>query len=93
MQLIGCSEKLLNKWQTKTLSEISEIINGYSFKSEDFSPLNSIQSVKITNVGVKEFIQESSSLLPEDFLEKYGSFKVFKGDIVIALTRSIIEPI
>jgi type I restriction enzyme S subunit len=78
-------------WQKKRLSEISEIVNGYSFRSEDFSPNNSIQSVKITNVGVREFIQETSSLLPEEFLDKYSSFKVFKGDIVIALTRSIIS--
>ena len=78
-------------WQKKRLSEISNIVNGYSFKSEDFSPNNSIQSVKITNVGVREFIPETSNLLPEKFLDKYSDFKVFKGDIVIALTRSIIS--
>lgn len=85
------SRFLQNGWQKKMLSEISNIVNGYSFKSEDFSPNNSIQSVKITNVGVREFIKETSSLLPENFLDKYSDFKVFKGDIVIALTRSIIS--
>jgi len=83
--------QLPEDWDIKTLSKISTILNGYSFKSEDFSPENLIQSVKITNVGVGEFVQDSSSLLPKDFLDKYKNFRVFKNDIVIALTRSIIS--
>jgi len=78
-------------WDIKTLSKISKIVNGYSFKSENFLPENLIKSVKITNVGVGEFIQDSSSLLPKDFLDKYKNFRVSKNDIVIALTRSIIS--
>ena len=91
MQLIDNNKPSATKWQRKKLDEISIIVNGYSFSSQDFSPNNSIKSVKITNVGVGEFIHESSSLLPQEFSDKYNDSKVFKDDIVIALTRSIIS--
>src|SRR5690606_31263487 len=36
-------------WETRTIQEITRVINGYAFKSKDFKPTNSIKSVKITN--------------------------------------------
>lgn len=78
-------------WETRTIQEITRVINGYAFKSKDFKPTNSIKSVKITNVGVKEFVEETDNYLPEEFGETLNKVQVKEGDIVIALTRTIIS--
>lgn len=78
-------------WEYKSLKDVSNIINGYSFKSTDFSPDNEVKSIKITNVGIMEFVEDSSNNLPFNFLSEYSKSKVHKGDLVLALTRTIIS--
>src|SRR5690606_8732149 len=78
-------------WETKTVQEISKVVNGYACASKDFKPTNTIKSVKITNVGVKEFVEEADNYLPEKFKETLKDFQVREGNIVIALTRTIIS--
>jgi type I restriction enzyme S subunit len=78
-------------WVVKSLDSFSNIVNGHAFKSVDFSPNHSVKSIKITNVGVFEFVEESDNLLPEDYLDKYSQYKAYEGDVVVALTRTIIS--
>ena len=78
-------------WEEKRLDDISNIINGYAFKSKDFSSNNSVKAIKITNVGVKEFVVDTENNLPNNFAESYSKVKVKQGAIVIALTRTIIS--
>lgn len=78
-------------WETKTIQEITKVVNGYAFASKDFKPTNTVKSVKITNVGVKEFVEEADNYLPEKFKETLKDFLVKEGNIVIALTRTIIS--
>ena len=78
-------------WTEKPLEQVSKVVSGYSFKSSDFSSTNQIKTIKITNVGVKEFVNDFDSLLPSNFKNKYEAFSVNKGSIVIALTRTIIQ--
>lgn len=78
-------------WAEKPIHEISDIVSGYSFKSSDFSTSNTLKSIKITNVGVREFIRESSSYLPAIFATTYSKFAIPENSLVIALTRSIIS--
>ncbi len=78
-------------WETKTIQEVTKVINGFAFSSKDFKPTNSIKSIKITNVGVKEFVEEVDNYLPENFAERMKEVQVKEGNIVIALTRTIIS--
>jgi type I restriction enzyme S subunit len=77
-------------WQRKTIQEITKVVNGYAFASKDFKSTNSAKSIKITNVGVKEFVEEDDNYLPEKFKEALKDYQVREGNIVIALTRTII---
>ena len=77
--------------ETRTIQEVTKVINGYAFASKDFKSTNSIKSIKITNVGVKEFIEEGDNYLPEKFKESLKEVQVKAGNIVIALTRTIIS--
>jgi len=78
-------------WEVRPLESFSTIVNGFAFKSGDFSPNNKAKSIKITNVGVYNFVEESDNYLPKDYLDKYDSYKAYEGDIVVALTRTIIS--
>jgi type I restriction enzyme S subunit len=78
-------------WEEKAIQGVSKVISGFSFKSTDFSSSNQVKSVKITNVGVKEFVEEEGNYLPTHYNELYSNFTVNIGNIVIALTRTIIS--
>jgi type I restriction enzyme M protein len=79
------------EWPMMKLGEAYDVISGYSFDSKDFLPINPIKCIKITNVGVNEFINDEKGNVPSDYLTKYSSFIANTGDIVISLTRSIIS--
>ncbi len=78
-------------WEEKRIQDIAKVINGYAFSSKDFKPTNAIKSIKITNVGVKEFVEEIGNYLPEQFKDTLKEVQVKEGNIVIALTRTIIS--
>ncbi|MCX6195802.1 MAG: restriction endonuclease subunit S [Flavobacteriia bacterium] len=78
-------------WETKTIQEVTKVINGYAFASKDFKSTNTIKSIKITNVGVKEFVEEVDNYLPEKYKDTLKEVQVTEGNIVIALTRTIIS--
>ena len=77
-------------WVEKGLEKVASILNGYAFKSTDFSAKEGTKCIKITNVGVREFVSNSDSCLPESFASEYEKVSVKEGSIVIALTRTII---
>ena len=78
-------------WEIKSLETFASIVNGYAFKSGDFTSSNKVKSIKITNVGVYEFVEENANLLPASYSTEFSRFKTYTGDIVIALTRTIIS--
>ncbi|WP_072992993.1 restriction endonuclease subunit S [Flavobacterium segetis] len=78
-------------WETKTIQEVTKVINGYAFASKDFKSTNTIKSIKITNVGVKKFVESVDNYLPEKFKDTLKEVQVKDGNIVIALTRTIIS--
>ncbi|MBN4056831.1 restriction endonuclease subunit S [bacterium AH-315-J21] len=78
-------------WIEKQVDDVSAVLNGFSFKSTDFAPTNEIKSIKITNVGVGQFVEESNNLLPQIFKDDYSESRVTSGSIVLALTRTIIS--
>jgi type I restriction enzyme, S subunit len=79
------------EWTVNPLEKVARIINGFAFKSTDFTSDLGIKTIKIANVGVRDFVCDSGNHLPLDFSVKYSSFCVKQGSIVIALTRTIIS--
>ena len=74
----------------RALDCVANIVSGYACKSTDFQPTLGVKSVKITNVGIGEFVVDDGNYLPRDFGERYSGFRACAGDIVLALTRTII---
>lgn len=76
-------------WVWCRLGEISEFISGTNFSSSDFTKGNGAKCIKITNAGVGELI-ETEDVLPAEFVDKFKSYLVFEGDLILALTRPYI---
>lgn len=49
-----------------------------------------MKSIKISNVGVRSFIDDGGDYLPASFARRHSKFAVTEGSIVLALTRTII---
>lgn len=78
-------------WVEKPLKEISKVINGFAFKSQDFISNSGIKVIKISNVGVGHFLMNDEEFLPKSYAYQYSSFAVPADSIVIPLTRTIIN--
>ncbi|MDD2307004.1 MAG: restriction endonuclease subunit S [Prolixibacteraceae bacterium] len=84
--------KLPKGWNYKRLDIISKVVSGYAFPSNDFSKEGVYKTIKITNVGVQKFIEiVNDDRLPLKYDDKFSSFRINTNDLVIALTRSIIN--
>ncbi len=77
-------------WQRMEIGSISKVLNGYAFKSTDFNSENGVKCLKITNVGIREFVSDANEYLPNSFAINHSNFLVKEGSIVIPLTRTII---
>ena len=73
------------------ISELCDVSGGYSFKSGDISADGDIRVLQIGNVYLDNVNWDTTNYLPEGFDEKYSKFLLGKDDIVIALTRPIIQ--
>ena len=73
------------------VSEMCNVTGGYSFKSGDISNEGAIKILQIGNVYLDNVSWETINYLPEGFDEKYSKFMLNEGDIVVALTRPIIQ--
>ncbi|MFY0599337.1 MAG: N-6 DNA methylase [Cyclobacteriaceae bacterium] len=78
-------------WEVVELNSIANVVSGYGFSSSDFNEDNPVKCIKITNVGVREFIDDDSSRLPKNYLADYAKYVVNTDDLVISLTRTIIS--
>lgn len=66
-------------------------MGGYSFKSDDISNDGAIKILQIGNVYLDNVNWDTTNYLPEGYDEKYSRFMLNEGDVVIALTRPIIQ--
>ena len=73
------------------VGEICNVTGGYSFKSSDISNDGAIKILQIGNVYLDNVNWDTINYLPEGYDEKYSRFLLNEGDIVVALTRPIIQ--
>ena len=74
-----------------SVGSLCNVSGGYSFKSGDISSKGTIKVLQIGNVYLDDVNWETTNYLPEGFEASYSRFLLNEGDIVIALTRPIIQ--
>jgi type I restriction enzyme, S subunit len=77
-------------WDTVELGKVAKLIGGYAFKSEDYIE-NGIRLLQIANVQKDILSWEITNYLPKEYLNKYHTYNLVSGDVVLAMTRPIIK--
>jgi len=72
------------------LKKLCDVSGGYSFKSTDIID-EGIKLLQISNVALNQINWDVKKYLPLEFEDKYSNFLIEKDDIVMALTRPIIQ--
>ena len=73
------------------LNSLCDVSGGYSFKSSDITSDGAVKILQIGNVYLDDVNWETTNYLPEGYDERYSRFLLNEGDIVVALTRPIIQ--
>ena len=73
------------------LSDYCDVSGGYSFKSGDITTDGAIRILQIGNVSLNDVNWDTTNYLPKGYDDKYSRFLLNEGDIVVALTRPIIQ--
>jgi len=81
---MGENSQIPNSWKQIPLGAICRIVNGYAFKSSEYSPINNIPLVRISDINDGRIILNECVKVKED--NKYEKFIVKKGDILIAMS-------
>lgn len=84
-------KEFTDEWSFTSFNEIFSILNGYAFSSKDFISSQEIILTKIANVDFNCMSKDNLSFLPKEYLNKYSKFILNRNDIVIALTRPILN--
>lgn len=82
--------KIDPEWEMVELGKVTKIISGYAFSSGDFNETNGTKVIKITNIGVREFV-EDEKYLPGSYSKNYCRYLANENDVAIALTRPYIS--
>ena len=79
-----------DEWQNSIGKKTFELLGGGSFKSKD-SVNEGVLWLKIANVGINQIKNNDLSYLPIDFLNTFKKYLLKKGDVILALTRPILD--
>ena len=77
-------------WEAKPMGCMATFIGGNAFKSEA-AVRGGVKWLKIANVGKRQILWEETSYLPIHYMDEYSHFLLHEGDVVMALTRPIID--
>lgn len=78
------------EWEEKSLTEITEYLGGAAFKSKDQVDYG-IKWLKIANVGIGKIKWDDTAYLPQSFINEFDKYRLIVGDVVMALTRPILN--
>jgi type I restriction enzyme M protein len=76
------------KWPMVELGEITEILNGYAFKSEEYTA-KGIRVIRITNVQKGEIVDDNPKFYAKDSSKEIEKFLLVKNDLLISLTGNV----
>lgn len=76
------------KWPMAELGDICEILNGYSFKSENYVN-EGVRVIRITNVQKGIIVDDNPKFYPTNTKEPIEKYKLVENDFLISLTGNV----
>lgn len=81
------------KWVDGKLSDLVDIVNGYAFKSDDFSEEGNIPVIKIKNIVPPYIELDDAEYFNGNIDSKIEKYCVKPGDILVSMTGSHMQQI
>jgi type I restriction enzyme M protein len=76
------------KWPMVELGEVTEILNGYSFKSENYVS-EGIRVIRITNVQKGRIVDDNPKFYAVHSKEPIKNYELYQNDLLISLTGNV----
>ena len=76
-------------WEVNSLKYFVEIINGYAFKSEDYSDDEGVPIIRIGDISYPVDVSNAKKATPKN-LNELDRFIIKKGDLLLAMTGATI---
>ena len=90
IEMFGDPSTNSKNWDASELGREALLQGGFAFKSADYVA-EGVRLVKISNVHKDDLTWDEIDCLPNNYAEDYRAFALNVGDIVLALTRPIIQ--
>ncbi len=81
-------------WESLKLGDICDLQNGFAFKSKDYVENSNTLNIRMSNIRPNGNFDPLHNVkyLPDDYSETYASYRLFDGDLIIAMTDMAGDP-
>lgn len=81
-------------WVENKLGDVCDLQNGYAFKSGDYIAHSNTLNIRMSNIRPSGLFDANHNIryLPESYAQKYSSFLLKEGDLIIAMTDMAGDP-
>jgi restriction endonuclease S subunit len=82
------------RWKSVSLSDLCDLQNGYAFKSDDYLNHSSVLNCRMSNIRPNGGFDADyhPKYLPDEYWYIYESYRLFDGDVIIAMTDMASDP-
>ena len=94
VEMFGDPETNPKGWDTIKLSDLCDLQNGYAFKSDDYTEYSSVLNCRMSNIRPDGGFDANyhPKYLPDEYWEKYKEYRLYDGDVIIAMTDMASDP-
>ena len=81
-------------WNEIKLGEVCSLQNGYAFKSSDYINKSDVLNCRMSNIRPDGGFDAEyhPKYLPEEYWDKLSGYRLFDGDVIIAMTDMASDP-
>lgn len=81
-------------WIENKLDDVCDLQNGYAFKSGDYVESSNTLNIRMSNIRPNGLFDANHNIryLPDSYAQKYSSFLLKEGDLIIAMTDMAGDP-
>ena len=94
VEMFGDTEHNSNDYIQLRLGDVCDLQNGYAFKSGDYVDSSNVNNCRMSNIRPDGGFDSdySPKYLPDDFWDRYSAYRLYDGDVIIAMTDMASDP-
>ena len=79
-----------SKYNLEAIKKHCRFQSGYAFQSIDYVESSACVLITIKNISANTINLSNTTFLPNEYFDKYQSFQIIEGDLIIAMTGATI---